>query len=133
MKRYAVPRWSYNTALNIKKRVGICQAPTQGPKVPPPRALHQVRFLNFRLIFLLLGSCLQWLSQYTLFLVSGCQVAGYALGVGSIAGVSIARPTIVLRNEETKERTRILRLRESIFLQARLRIIYVVSAEMKSG
>ena len=60
-------------------------------------------------------------------------MAGYALGVGGIAGVSIARPTIVLRNEGTKERTRILRLRESIFLQARLRIICVVSAEMKSG
>jgi len=85
--------------------VGICRrvyaAPTQGPKVPPLAPLNQVRFLNFGLTFLLLGSFLQWLLPYTLFLVAGCQVVRPRRWQHSLqAGVSIARPGVVLRKKE---------------------------------
>jgi hypothetical protein len=69
-----MPRWGYNTALSIKKGSKDLPAQStcdyQGPRVPP----GQVRFLNFRLFFWRLGSCLQWLLPGTWIFVVGILV-----------------------------------------------------------
>jgi hypothetical protein len=74
MKRHAVPRWGYNTALDIKKRGWDLPAQStcdyQDPRVPS----GQVRFLNIRLFFWRLGSRLRWLLPGTWIFVVGILV-----------------------------------------------------------